>query len=126
MEKNKTLSAAGKRYLKEIKRFLPCRGRKKLITDLKRELLAFCEENPGSDERAILARFGAPKEVADAFLSRESILPGKGQKTAKIVLAVLLIAAVILIGLVAAMIKQNNERKQIREGEPVSDGTIVT
>ena len=114
-----------KRYVREIGRLLPRKVRKKLLPDLKREILAFLEENPGSNYDIFVDRFGSPKDIADAFLSQESTSVNKIHKWLKITLIVLLILVVIFIFGVHAVVKQNNEHVPVREGGDVSDSMTV-
>ena len=114
-----------KRYIKEIGCLLPHKVRKKLLPDLRREILIFSEENPGSSYDSFVDRFGFPKDIADAFLSQEGDSINKVHKCLKITLIILLIIAVVLIFGVHAMVKQNNEHVPIREGGDVSDSMTV-
>lgn len=125
MASDRKISKDFKRYVREVGRLLPRKVRKKLLPDLKREILAFLEENPGSNYDIFIDRFGSPKDIADTFLAQESTSVNKIQKLLKITLIVLLILVVIFIFWLRAVVKQNNEHVLIHEGGDISDNMTV-
>lgn len=63
-------SPAARRYLKQVKKLLPCsRLRIPFLSRLEDELFLFCAEAENADWDALLARFGPPENTADEFMS---------------------------------------------------------
>ena len=59
-----------KRYLREVKRWLPCRRKlkKHIIGEIEHNLAAFAAEVPKGGYDAIVARFGTPQQIASAYV----------------------------------------------------------
>ena len=58
-----------KRYLRQVKSWLPCR--KKIIDEIKSNLLSFCVETSNSDYPSIVERFGTPQQIAAAYVDEQ-------------------------------------------------------
>lgn len=58
-------------YYREISAWLPCGGRlkRKIMCRIRSNVAAYLEENPDANMEEIEHRFGAPKEIAAAFVS---------------------------------------------------------
>lgn len=61
---------AAKRYLRQVKKLLPCSRRLKrpFLSQLKQELFLFCAEAENAGWNDLLTRFGTPENAADEFL----------------------------------------------------------
>ena len=66
----KTLNRYSRRYLREVRRRLPCSGKLKhrVIQELETSLVTFQAENPNSDYNALIARFGTPSQIAATYI----------------------------------------------------------
>ena len=55
-------------YLKQVKKYCPLSFRKKLITELKNDLLDFLENHPDSTLENIYQHFGTPETFASEYI----------------------------------------------------------
>lgn len=64
------LSRDAKRYLRQVRGWLPCAGKmkKNVLVEIRGTLAAFCAENPDEDYQSIVARFGTPQQIASAYV----------------------------------------------------------
>lgn len=64
------LSRPARRYLRQTGSWLPCAGsmKRKMLGEIRETLLEFLAENPDADYPAITARFGAPGQIAAAYV----------------------------------------------------------
>lgn len=63
--------ARDKKYLARVRRYLTCSAasRRRLLAQAGQLVEDFCQENPGADEAALAAAFGAPREFAAQMLT---------------------------------------------------------
>lgn len=66
----KTLNRYSMRYLREVRRRLPCSGKlnHRVIQELETSLVTFQAENPNSDYNTLIARFGTPSQIAATYI----------------------------------------------------------
>ena len=59
-----------RRYLREIQKSMPCRGkrRKGILVQVEASVLEYAMENPDLDYGEIVARFGTPQQIAESYL----------------------------------------------------------
>lgn len=71
MNNNNRAKRAAKRYLREVRRNLPCSFKTKyeLLSRIRDSLKEFTEERPHASYEDITERFGAPTDVADAYFA---------------------------------------------------------
>lgn len=65
------LNRDAKRYLREIRSWLPCAGRMKgkMLEEIRGRLNEFLLENSGADYSAIVERFGTPQQIAASYVN---------------------------------------------------------
>ncbi len=128
---NKLLKKELKKYYKAIKAELTCSSNMKLavIKDLKIHVKCYVEENPNITLGDITGHFGSPKEISDAFETRDDLerlkKMAKKYKRLKIILPIL---TLLLIGitifttiLVIEIERSKNERSEFR----IYDGEVL-
>ena len=66
---NKT-DASLRRYLREVKSWLPCGGNLKrtILDKIRGTVMDYLTENPQGDYAALVARFGTPQQIASAYV----------------------------------------------------------
>lgn len=66
---NKT-DASLRRYLREVKSWLPCGGNLKrtILDKIRGTVMDYLTENPQGDYAALVARFGTPQQIAAAYV----------------------------------------------------------
>lgn len=71
MNKN---NSALRRYCKQVKKWLPCGGKvaKRILQDLRMNLLVYLEENPNADFEQLKEHFGQPKDIACAYIDGQN------------------------------------------------------
>lgn len=128
---NKLLKKELKKYYKAIKAELTCSSNMKLavIKDLKIHVKCYVEENPNTTLGDITGHFGSPKEISDAFETRDDLdklkKMAKKYKRLKIILPIL---TLLLIGitifttiLVIEIERSKNEHSEFR----IYDGEVL-
>lgn len=62
--------AAARRYLREVKSWLPCGGKmkKEIMGKIGGTVGAYLTEHPEGDYGALVARFGTPQQIASAYV----------------------------------------------------------
>lgn len=106
-----------RRYLREIRRELPCTGKSKrrILKQILEMTELFAEDHPEVDYLQIVARFGTPQQIAESYVDEmETREITKNLRIRRKIIGIISIVAVaivaIWIGVVsAAMIGHNNE-----------------
>lgn len=64
------LNKDARRYLREIRGWLPCTGRMKrnVMNEIRGTVQDFLDEDPNADYAAITARFGTPEQIAGTYV----------------------------------------------------------
>lgn len=64
------LNRPARRYLRQIRGWLPCAGsmKRKMLAEIRETLLEFLADHPDADEQAIVSRFGAPQQIASSYV----------------------------------------------------------
>ncbi len=59
-----------KRYLCQVRSWLPCSGKMKrmILKEIRDRISQFCGENPGADYTALVDRFGQPRQIAGSYV----------------------------------------------------------
>ena len=59
-----------RRYLREIKKGIPCTGRRKrdILNKINETIGEYLEENPDSQYEDLTARFGTPKQIVSSYV----------------------------------------------------------
>lgn len=62
-----------RRYLRQVKGWLPCGGKMKrqIMEKIRISVGRFLEEEPGADYQSIVARFGTPQQIASAYVDEQ-------------------------------------------------------
>ena len=133
MKNNTSAKNAAKRYLREVKRNLPCSFKTKyeLLARLQEGLADFTEECPHANYEDIVERFGSPTDVADAYFAD---IPApqlrKALQTARFIRLLLTTVIVLIMLLYAFLIGMsiyNNHISLIRGyGVSIDQGEILT
>ncbi len=98
MKKTDRAKRAAKRYLREVRRNLPCSflTKRELLLRIQDSLTDFAEERPHASYEDIIEHFGQPTDVADAYFAG---LPAdqlrKALQTARFVRRVLIVVCVL-------------------------------
>lgn len=130
MKQTDRATRAAKRYLREVRRNLPCsfRTKRELLSRLQDSLTDFVEERPHASYEDLTAHFGLPTDVADAYFAD---LPAgqlrKALQTAHFVRRVLItvcVFAVVLFGITLGfMIYENHQTEILWAGETIYQDT---
>lgn len=64
------MSKAVKKYLRQVRSWLPCAGKAKkmILTDIENIISSGLKENPNLDLQGLHARFGTPQQIAAAHV----------------------------------------------------------
>ena len=124
-------NAALKRYYRSIHRCLPSshKLKVKILAEIEGNINAFLQENPDADFAAIEARFGAPRQIAYAYVDELGTpeLLKKLQIRKKILTITISTIAVVLVlwlGVVAwAAVKEHNHANGSVTQSDVINGT---
>lgn len=98
-----------KRYIREVKRELPCSPREKqrCIGELKADISDYLEKKPGATLEELQEAIGSPKTIAKAFMAQLSPEEHSHRLSARrtLVIGIISIVAVlaILIGVLSAV-----------------------
>ncbi len=132
MKQTNRAKRAAKRYLREVRRNLPCsfQTKRELLLRIRDSLTDFAQERPHASYEDITERFGAPTDVADAYFAD---LPAgqlrKALQTARFVRRVLIVVcvlAMLLYGITLGyMIYENGKTRTTYFEETVVQGNIV-
>lgn len=101
------LNRDAKRYLRQIRGWLPCAGRMKrnMLDKIRENLLTFQAENPAADYQAIAARFGMPRQIASACVDEsETGELLKALRVRRRLVAIALTTAAVLIAMWAGVV----------------------
>lgn len=106
-----------RRYYGEIRKNLPCRGRRKreFMTKIKSMVDQYLQENPQADVSDVTARFGTPQQIASAYLNEQDdqVLVRDmrvGNRVVKVALAAALVVIMIFAGtMVVALIDRHDD-----------------
>lgn len=62
-----------KRYIREVKSWLPCRKKmkKQIMMQIEHDLFLYLTEQPDADYADIVARFGTPHQIAVAYVNEQ-------------------------------------------------------
>ena len=100
MKKTNRAKRAAKRYLREVRRNLPCsfQTKRELLLRIRDSLTDFAEERPHACYEDITEQFGEPTDVADAYFAD---LPAaqlrKALQTARFIRRVLIVVCVLAV-----------------------------
>lgn len=63
-------NATARRYLREVKSWLPCGGKLKssIMERIEATVAEYLAQNPGADDTALVARFGTPQQIASTYV----------------------------------------------------------
>ena len=132
MKQTNRAKRAAARYMREVRRNLPCSFRTKyeLLSRLQGSLADFTEERPHACYEDITEHFGAPTDVADAYFAD---LPApqlrKALQTARFVrllLTTVIALKLLLYAVVIGMALYNNHRSIIGGCEvSINQGEIL-
>lgn len=64
------LNKEARRYLREIRSWMPCAGKMKreVLEEIRGNLLDFLSEDPDAEYPALVARFGTPQQIASTYV----------------------------------------------------------
>lgn len=105
-----------KRYMRQIRRELPCRLQEKkvILSHLEEGIIDYIEDNPTSDITAVQDCFGTPKEIAASYLYEQAplVMLQKIRIKKKVLQMVAgMMAAIVLIWVSAVAVEMIDSRK---------------
>lgn len=128
---NKT-DAALRRYLREVKSWLPCGGKmkKEILGKISGTVSGYLTENRGGDYGALVARFGTPQQIASAYvdeLETPELLNSLRirRRIVKIVSGTALVVIILWVGVVAASFAYNVINDNGFFVDEIIEGTVV-
>ena len=133
MKTTNLASCAAKRYLREVRRNLPCsfQTKRELLLRLQEGLADFTEERPHASYEDIAEHFGMPTDVADVYFAD---IPAdqlrKALQTARFTRRVLIavcVAAVLLYSIALGLVIYESHIQSLGSlSESVDQGVIVS
>lgn len=121
-----------RRYLREVKGWLPCGGKmkKELLGKIGGTVSGYLEENPEGDYAALVCRFGTPQQIASAYVDEietPELLHSLRirRRIVKIVSGTALVVVILWVGVVAASFAYNVINDNGYYVDEITEGTIV-
>lgn len=117
-------------YLKAAKKNCPRKYKKQLSEELENSLLEFCEGKENVTKQAVENKFGDPRQYAAEFFSTYGEAEfakevRRMKRTRMAIVAAIVLAALLLLGTVAFIIRWNQEHKAVYVYYNVSEGAVV-
>lgn len=101
------LNKDARRYLRQIRGWLPCAGRmkRKMLECIKVDILEFLSENPDADYKMVVARFGTPQQIASSYVEEaETGELLRVLKTRRKVITIVVTTAVMIVSIWAGAV----------------------
>lgn len=128
------INADAARFIREIRHGIPCRikDKKHLVNQIKNNVLSYARDNPDSDYKSIIGRFGTPEQIITSYIAEldESDVIRQMRASKRIVSIAVVTAALILLSWVATVYSAmsnhiNNEDGYIVE-ELIDEGPALS
>ena len=101
------INADATRFTREIRHGIPCRikGKQHLMNQIKNNVLSYARDNPDSDYKSIIGRFGTPEQIITSYIAEldESDVIRQIRASKRIVSIAVVTAALILLSWVATV-----------------------
>ena len=96
----KRQNTAARRYLREVRRGLPCSRKRKraFLETVGRDIEEYLRETPEADYQALVRRFGSPIQIAEDYLEETDTLePIRGLRLRRRIYSAVFAAAVLAV-----------------------------
>lgn len=101
------LNKDAKRYLRQIRSWLPCAGKLKrsMLESIRLDILTFLDENPNADYQVMVARFGSPQQIASSYVDEAATADLlRGLRMKRIIVTITLVTAFVVVSVWAGVV----------------------